>query len=452
MKFSTKVIEEMAAIMVKELEQVEEGDEGIMGLETGMRKMLQAVGVKAMGEYLSRENKEGEARTVRCKCGGQAKYHSDREAVVISVFGKVHYHRRYYVCPTCHKGSIPRDEQMGIAPGEVTAGLAKLLGIAGVESAYKEGSRLVEQFLQIEISDNTVRKETEQYGQLQAEEEKRWEVESQDETGLQRRIREYGEQKGRLYGSIDGAIVPLQGEWRELKCLAWYRVAEIARYHAKRHHKKKVGEQNHLQAQDIRYACDIRGAEAFGTLLWATGWKRLADLFKEVVFICDGAAWIWRLIEKYYPQAIQIVDWYHASQYLTPVADAAFGQATPEAQQWLEQARCDLWEGRIQELILACQRLVHDHPAATEAAQKLITYYQHNEKRMDYARLRAQGYLIGSGTIESACKQIVGACLKIAGARWTFDGSVQTAKARAAWLSGDWDALATKRSFLPLAV
>jgi hypothetical protein len=301
------------------------------------------------------------------------------------------------------------------------------------------------------VNDNTLRKETELFGQLQAEEEKHWEKDSQDASLLQTRLREKGKQKGRLYGSIDGAIVPLHGEWRELKSVAWYRVQTIVSYQSHRHHKKCVGEQNHLQAHQITYACDIRDAEAFGSLLWATGWKRQADLHEELIFICDGAVWIWRLVEKYYPKAVQIVDWYHASEYLAPVAEAAFGRDTPQAKEWLEQARTDLWEGRIQELIRECQRLALI-PAAAEPANKTITYYQHNEKRMDYARLRSQGYLIGSGTIESGCKQIAGHRLKLAGARWTFDGSVQTAKARAAWLSGDWDSLAVKRAILPLAV
>ena len=113
---------------------------------------------------------------------------------------------------------------MGLEPGEVTAGLAKLLGLAGVEVAYEEATRFVEQFLLIRVSDNTVRKETEQFGELQGIEEKRWEQESQAEDRLQTRLREVGPQKGRLYGSIDGAIVPLHGEWRELKSVAWYRV------------------------------------------------------------------------------------------------------------------------------------------------------------------------------------------------------------------------------------
>ena len=81
-----------------------------------------------------------------------------------------------------------------------------------------------------------------------------------------------------------------------------------------------------------------------------------------------------------------------------------------------------------------------------------MTYFTNNQPRMDYARFRQQGYFIGSGTVESAGKQIATLRLKRAGARWTETGAIQTAKARAAWLSGDWEQLATAREALPLAV
>ena len=70
---------------------------------------------------------------------------------------------------------------------------------------------------------------------------------------------------------------------------------------------------------------------------------------------------------------------------------------------------------------------------------------------MRYDSFRAQGYLIGSGTIESGCKQIVTQRLKRSGAQWIVEGAVRTAKARAAWLSGNWHTLCQKRARLPLA-
>ena len=190
----------------------------------------------------------------------------------------------------------------------------------------------------------------------------------------------------------------------------------------------------------MKYHCDITEAEQFGRLLWATGLQNQVDTYDEVVFVSEGAVWIWHLVEKYFLQATQIVDWYHASQYLTPIAETAFGTDTQQAKQWLIQTRTDLWEGRIQEVIQACRTCLHRLPARP-FAEKAITYYTNNEKHMDYARFRQQGYLIGSGTIESACKQIAASRLKCSGARWTLAGVIATAKARAAWLSKTWDSL-----------
>jgi hypothetical protein len=289
--------------------------------------------------------------------------------------------------------------------------------------------------LLVEVSDNTIRKQTQRMGQKQAQREEQWIRESADEVWLQERERTIGEVPERLYGSLDGAQVPIGEEWRELKSLSWYRVAEV--YGRERH-----------QAQEISYHCDVAPAQAFGRLLWATGVQRLADQAQELIFVCDGAVWIWKLIAHYFPEAIQIVDWYHAVEYLTPIAEAVFSQED-QRQEWRQKVKDWLWHGRIQKVIQACQQYLA-HPLAAEAAQRAVTYYTNNQQRMDYAHYRQKGYWIGSGTVESACKQIATARLKISGARWTRSGAVATAKARAAWLS-DGDGFDTL-SRLPLVV
>ena len=103
------------------------------------------------------------------------------------------------------------------------------------------------------------------------------------------------------------------------------------------------------------------------------------------------------------------------------------------------------------QVIAACREF-EAHPQAKRAAHKAISYFTNNEKRMEYARFREEGYVIGSGTVESGCKQIVTHRLKRSGARWLEEGACATGKARAAWLSGQWDSLSVKRGELPLAV
>lgn len=451
MEFSTTATQAMAEIMVTEMERMGLAAGNIQEMENGMREMLKGVGAAALGQALERRDKKenGSSRLV-CECEGEQHFLFRRSAKVVSVFGRVSYVRRYFRCPTCGAGQAPLDGQVGLEPGKVTSGLAALLALAGVEVAFEEAARLVERFLLVRVSDNTVRKETERFGTLQQAREAFWQAQSQDLEWLQARRRQPGRQAGRLYGSLDGVMAPLKDEWRELKTLAWYQVKPVRSYQTRRHHAKTVGEQRGLQAQDISYHCDMLTAQDFDPLFWASACRRNADLYEELVFVCDGAVWIWHLIERHFPHAVQIVDWYHASEYLPPIAEAAFGQGTPDYDHWLQQARTFLWEGEIDDLVHDCQLLAAG--PATEAVKTAVTYFRNNQHRMDYARFRRAGYFIGSGTVESAGKQIAGMRLKRAGARWTENGAVQTAKARAAWLSDDWDALARQRAALPLAI
>ena len=104
-----------------------------------------------------------------------------------SVFGKVSYWRRYYLCPHCHRGQSPLDERWGLVPGQSTPGLASLLGILGVETSFEEASQLAERFFLFKVSDNTVRKHTEGYGHAQAQMEQAWKQTAEDGKGLERR-------------------------------------------------------------------------------------------------------------------------------------------------------------------------------------------------------------------------------------------------------------------------
>lgn len=453
MKFSTKVIERMAEIVSEEMlgyaEELGESG-GVMGIEEEMRAVLRQVGAKGLEQVLSKQDAtKARNRVLKCQCGQSAEYQRKRKAVVVSVFGRVQYCRDYYLCPHCHQGYAPLDRELHLSAGEVTAGLGSLLALAGVEASFEEGRRKIQRYLGIEVSDNTIRKETELFGQLQAKAEQEWKDKSQDMAYLQEQVQQVEKRQERIYGSLDGVMTPLKGEWRELKVVSWYEAERVTRSKPRRHHGKRSQAQEDIQTKNISYAADQQDAESFGKLVWATGCQRAVDSYAEIIFIADGAAWIWRLVEQYYPNAVQIVDWYHACGYLAPIAQAAFGGDRKAADIWLEQTREELWQGRIQAVLAACRAL---EAKAPEPVRKALSYYSNNEKRMNYAYLREQGYLIGSGTVESACKQIALLRLCCAGARWSRDGLVQTAKARAAWLSDAWDTLSARRASLPLAI
>ncbi len=253
-----------------------------------------------------------------------------------------------------------------------------------------------------------------------------------------------------MYGSIDGVMIPTQTEWRELKTLCWYEVTPNSTRQWASRFKERVGELEALKATNIRYHCDIQSVDTFSTLVWATGCHYLADRARELVFVCDGAKWIWRLVAENFPKAIQILDWYHAVAYLTPVAHALFDDSGRQTE-WMAMMKEHLRFSRTQAVIDSCLALA-DHTTASEAATKAATCFHNNLARMDYAHFREQGYFIGSGTVESGCKQIGTMRLKRSGARWLDDGARWVAKARAVWLSGNWHALVNDFASLPFAI
>jgi len=426
MKFSTESIEKIEKILVAELAQ-QMGREEIRAeeLEQALRNGLQEIGRKSYGKMLSMLDQQHGILS-DCECGQQGKRVSQREAQVLSVFGWSTYRRSYYQCE-CDARWFALDQEHNLRAGQATTGMSRLLGLAGITVSFEEARRQIQEYLQVDVCANTIRQETQQIGRKQAKCEQNWIEQSQDLEYLQARERQpQGPQ--RMYGSIDGAFVPLEEEWKEAKTVSWYQVG--SRYGKAEPH-----------AKEIAYYTSLEPVETFGELLWGTSVHHQADRAAELIFVCDGATWIWKLVTQYFPNAVQIVDWYHASQYLHAVADELL---EPEKDHWLMAMKTLLWAGQIEDIIQECRSLLNQ---VDQPAKRLISYYTNNLERMQYADFRAKGYFIGSGTVESACKQIVSMRLKRSGARWTHRGATLTAKARTAWLSNSWHSVTQ----LPLA-
>lgn len=462
MKYNIEKIIEISKLLAEVVEDAikTEGQSNVLigDVEMVLRESLREIGCNALKSFLEKADGEAEAE-IECGCGGKLKYQRRREATIWSVFDKVVYKRAYYAGCVCGKGHAPVDRQYGIEPGKVTSGLAHLIALSGINKAFDDGRKWLKEYLLFEVSENTVRAETRTMGELQRQADADLIRETQNETSLQKREQGQRASPDILYGSIDAAKVRIEPRdkkekaaenretWRDLKAGCWY-AGEIVptRQRSTRQKDKVQREGVVLRAKNKQYFCDIDQAEQFGKLLWATGYAVGADRARVLVFICDGAVWIWNLIVHYFPNAIQIVDWYHAVDRLKRIAEEVF--PTPsESQVWLESVTEDLWQGRVELVIEACQVLAKK----SNLAKQSLLYYGNNMDRMRYAQFRTAGYLIGSGVIESGCKQIVTQRLKLPGAQWNLDGAILTAKARAAWMSGNWQKLVSARSLLPLA-
>jgi hypothetical protein len=93
-------------------------------------------------------------------------------------------------------------------------------------------------------------------------------------------------------------------------------------------------------------------------------------------------------------------------------------------------------------------------PLYAEKAEKYLRRYG---RFMDYATMKARGYPIGSGVVESACKQIVSERMKLSGMRWKREGAKHAITLRCILQSRIWDTvyktyLASKPSVSDLSI
>ncbi len=227
---------------------------------------------------------------------------------------------------------------------------------------------------------------------------------------------------------MDGVLAHLHERgWSEIKVGCCY--------HTHARVDRKRPERLDIRAQQASYVSALEEAQTFGWRLWQEAVRRGVLSSTEVVVLADGAHWIWNIAETHFPRAIQIVDWYHASAYVWTAASAIWGETSPERGIWARAQLDLLWEGKVSEVLVELEQW-HAHGEAVAAA---VSYYRTHQGRMDYASYRARGLQIGSGSVESACKQVVSARLKQAGMIWDAEGAEAVATVRA-WLKSErWE-------------
>ena len=176
----------------------------------------------------------------------------------------------------------------------------------------------------------------------------------------------------------------------------------------------------------------------------------------EVVYVTDAGkietAYWKNVLRRFYVDGrrikiTRVVDYYHVSERLTVIADALKIDSDTR-REWVCRTRSLLKEPRGHGRVLrsiAKMRDVHGYKRSHESdAKKAEKYLRRYKRFMDYASAKQSGYPIGSGVVESACKQIVSQRLKLAGMRWQREGAQVVMTLRSILLSGIWDAVYKK--------
>ena len=154
----------------------------------------------------------------------------------------------------------------------------------------------------------------------------------------------------------------------------------------------------------------------------------------------DGARWIWHMAEAYFYDSQQTVDWYHATDHLHTAAHLYHPQSEIATQRWYHTAETTLFQGHASRISHMLNQKAAGHSQRAKDLRTHAQYFETNKRRMQYLELREEGYLIGSGPVESGAKQFK-ARFTGPGMRWSRDGIERLIPIRAAIMSGQFDTL-----------
>ena len=174
------------------------------------------------------------------------------------------------------------------------------------------------------------------------------------------------------------------------------------------------------------------------------GWEALRGGLgraKETLALADGGKWIWNLVKDRWPHARQLLDFYHANEHLGELARASFPDAAT-AQTWLCKRLHQLRHGQEKKVLRDIARLPVPPGEAGEIVRKQQAYFMSQGRRMNYQEISQRGWPIGSGAVESACRQ--SQCrFKRSGQFWTAPGFRHLSAIDEARRNGHWDEIWT---------
>jgi hypothetical protein len=301
---------------------------------------------------------------------------------------------------------------LGLLPGELTPTLVESLVRLGTWLPFAPAAQMLGHFTHVPVGATTARRLTEQAGAAYEA------VQTAAVEEIERTLPAAPAGPAVQLLSVDGAMVALvEGVWAEVKTLA---VGEVQEAVVNRRGEREV----HTTA--LSYFSRLADHETFGRLATVETQRRGTETAGVVCAVVDGADWIQGFLDLQRPDAVRILDWAHAVDYLAKAADAAFGAGTVRAQSWLAQQRHALTHADPQSVLAAVGALQAGVPPAAPTdllapatvIARSVEYLDKRRAQIQYATFTAQGYPIGSGSVESANKLVVEARLKGTGMRW----------------------------------
>ena len=217
------------------------------------------------------------------------------------------------------------------------------------------------------------------------------------------------QQKEVLYVQADGSMLLTREEgWKEVKLGRFFKSGDCI------HAGSKQG-----WISSSQYVAHLGSSKDF-TKMMDDLTESYGKLGSRLIFISDGATWIKNWIADSFPNAVSILDYYHACEHLHEFSNNFFKDKMAE-QNWAAEQKELLLNSQTREVIKNIKELSKH---SNQQADKLIAYYESNLERMDYKRYKQTGCgIIGSGAIESAHRTVIQKRMKLSGQRWSKQGA-----------------------------
>ena len=370
-------------------------------------------------------------------CGEAARFVNYRPKDFLSVLGELELHRAYFHCKQCHNGHFPWDQLLRLSPNRLTPGAQELTALAGITDSFGEAAeRGLVKMSGIRLSESTVQRTTEATGEQLGQRLKQGEV-----FGPRQDWKWNHDAQGRscAYVSADATGVMMQGEapGSEADGRMVY-VGMVFNPQPRQPDEEALAK----PCDGVRYLAGLYTLEQLGLQLRRQAAQVGMDAAEQWIALTDGGSGLENFIDVNFPRAQKILDFRHATDHL---GDFVKKYRPGKPGEKLLDAWCHTLKhaggARILQLVekLNRQQMTAD---AQEAHEQLRTFLGNHLHKMNYPEYLRQGWQIGSGAVESACKNVINRRLCMGGMRWGEFGADSVAHLRALFRSDpeQWDA------------
>jgi hypothetical protein len=341
----------------------------------------------------------------------------------VSLLGSVACQRAYYYCGRCGQGVLPWDEQVGLTQRSFTPAVERLVSLAGglSESFEEAATRVLPEMAGLRVAETTVQRTSEGVGERIAAHRRGGRT-----FGFPRPWPWYRDAHGRTCAYIS---VDLTGVRQQAKdgtaaegrmpyvAMVYNPVPELPEGSPYQPPAKAV-----MQA---RYLSGLYDLDELGLQLRKQAGQVGMDHAEVWIGLTDGGNGLEEFVRKNFPRdPVLILDFWHAADHLTELAKLLHPD-DEETRQALVTEWCHTMKHEGGQRIVEVLR-AYPLPRRTAVQAKhaeVVHYLSNNLHRTDYPRYLANGWMIGSGAVESACKTVVAQRLKQAGMRWREYGT-----------------------------